>query len=94
MVILTITGGIGRDKPKENKRVRFGGELERVVELCWLEYRNPRPVVEDIRSCLNDATAFRGLRYFERSWFLSSPIVFPMRIFIPFVYLVAQQNRM
>jgi hypothetical protein len=58
MVILTITGGIRREKPKEKKHVRFGGELEGVVELCWRDYRNPRPVVEDIRSCLNDATAF------------------------------------
>ena len=51
-------------KPDGAKRLGFSDELWRTVELCWLEDRNARPVVEDILSCLNDAAAFWYMRDF------------------------------
>ena len=48
-------------KPKGAKQLGFSDRLWMMVELCWLEDRNARPVVEDILSCLDDAVAFWDL---------------------------------
>jgi len=45
-------------KPQRAARLGFNNELWNIIELCWLEDRNARPGIEDILSCLNDATAF------------------------------------
>jgi hypothetical protein len=58
MVVNEIMEGVRPKKPVGAKRLGFSDELWRTVELCWLEDRNARPVVEDILSCLNKATAF------------------------------------
>ena len=55
LAVNAIVEGIRPKKPEEAKRLGFSDELWRMVELCWLEDRNARPVVEDILSCLNDA---------------------------------------
>ena len=62
MVIRLITGGIRPEEPKEAKWLGFSDELWRTVELCWLEDRNARPVVEDILSSLNEAKVFWDVR--------------------------------
>ena len=49
-------------KPEGATRLGFSNELWRIIELCWLEDRNARPRIEDILSCLNDATAFWYMR--------------------------------
>ena len=54
--------GVRPRKPEDAKRLGFSDELWRIVELCWLEDRNARPSVEEIISCLNDATGFWYLR--------------------------------
>ena len=58
MVVNEIMDGVRPKKPEGAKRLGFSNELWRTVELCWLEDRNARPVVEEILSSLNDATAF------------------------------------
>jgi hypothetical protein len=62
MVVNEVMEGVRPRKPEEAKRLGFSDELWKTVELCWLEDRNTRPRVEDILSCLNDATAFWDMR--------------------------------
>ena len=49
-------------KPEEPALLGFSGELWAIVERCWKENRDERPTVEEILSCLNDATAFWYMR--------------------------------
>jgi hypothetical protein len=58
MVANEIMDGVRPRKPEGAKRLGFSNELWGTVELCWREDRNARPVVGDILSSLNDATAF------------------------------------
>jgi hypothetical protein len=58
MVVNEIMEGVRPEKPEGGKRLGFSDELWRTVELCWQEDRNARPKVEEILSCLSDATAF------------------------------------
>ena len=58
MAVHAIVEGVRPKKPEAAKRLGFSNELWRTVEICWLEDRNARPGVEDILSCLNDATGF------------------------------------
>jgi len=65
-MINAITEGDRPKKPKGAVRLGFSNELWRTIELCWLEDHNARPDIEDIISCLSDATALwhmRGLTY-------------------------------
>jgi hypothetical protein len=62
MLIRLITGGIRPEKPGGAKHLGFSDELWRTVELCWLEDRDARPVVQHILSSLKDATAFWDMR--------------------------------
>jgi hypothetical protein len=62
MVIRAIAGGRRPQKPDGVKRLGFSDELWRTVELCWLEDRNARPVVENILSSLNEAKTFWDMR--------------------------------
>ena len=62
LVINAITEGDRPKKPDGATRLGFNDELWRIIELCWLEDRNARPRIEDILSCLNDATAFWYMR--------------------------------
>ena len=64
MVVNEILEGVRPKKPEEAKSLGFNDELWGTVELCWLEDRNARPVVEEILSSLNDATAFWHRRDF------------------------------
>jgi hypothetical protein len=64
MVVNEILEGVRPKKPEEAKRLGFSNELWGAVELCWLEDRDARPVVEVILSSLNDATAFWYMRDF------------------------------
>ena len=61
-VIRAITGGTRPEKPEEAKHLGFSDELWRTVELCWMEDRDARPVVQDILSSLKDAAAFWDIR--------------------------------
>ena len=64
LAVNAITEGVRPRKPEGAKRLGFSDELWRTVELCWLEDRDVRPRVENILSCLNDATAFWYMREF------------------------------
>lgn len=57
LAVHAIIEGVRPNKPEEVKRLGFSEELWRTVELCWLEDRNARPVVEDILSSLDGAAA-------------------------------------
>jgi hypothetical protein len=58
MVVNQIMEGVRPKKPEEAKRLGFSNKLWKMVELCWQEDRNARPVVEEILSALNEATPF------------------------------------
>ena len=62
MVIRAITEGVRPEKPEGARHLGFSDELWRTVELCWLEDRDARPVVQDILSSLKAATAFWDTR--------------------------------
>ena len=62
MVIRAIAVGLRPQKPEGVKRLGFSDELWRTVELCWLEDRNARPVVENILFSLNEAKTFWDMR--------------------------------
>ena len=62
MVIRAIAVGLRPQKPEGVKRLGFSDELWRTVELCWLEDRNARPVVENILFALNEAKTFWDMR--------------------------------
>ena len=62
MVVIQIMEGVRPMKPEEAKRLGFSDELWRTIELCWLEDRDARPIVQDILSSLKDATAFWDMR--------------------------------
>jgi hypothetical protein len=62
MVVNQIMEGVRPVKPEETKRLGFSDELWKMVELCWLEDRDARPVVQDILSSLKDAAAFWDMR--------------------------------
>ena len=64
LAVNAIIEGDRPNKPEGAKKLGFNDKLWRTVELCWLEDRNARPVVEDILSCLNDAAAFWYMREF------------------------------
>jgi len=64
LVVSAITEGDRPMKPEGAKSLGFSNELWKTVELCWLEDRNARPGVEDIRSSLDEATAFWYRRMF------------------------------
>ena len=64
LVTNEIMEGVRPKEPERTERLGFSSELWRIVELCWLEDRDARPCVEDVLSCLNDATAFWYMREF------------------------------
>ena len=51
-------------RPEKAKQLGFNDELWRTVELCWLEDRNARPIVEDILSSLKNAAPLWNMREF------------------------------
>ena len=64
LIVNAIIEGVRPAKPDDAARLGFNDELWKIVEQCWREKRAERPSVEDIRSCLNDATAFWYMREF------------------------------
>ena len=64
MAVDAIMKGVRPKKPEGAKQLGFSHELWRIVELSWQEDRNARPGVEDIHSCLNEASAFWYMREF------------------------------
>lgn len=64
MLVHTIVEGGRPAKPEGAARLGFNDELWTLVKRCWRENRVERPTVEDILSCLNDATAFWYMREF------------------------------
>ena len=62
LVVNAIMEGVRPQELEGAERLGFSNELWRIAELCWLEDRNARPCVEDVISCLNDATAFWYMR--------------------------------
>ena len=62
LVTYAILGGERPKKPEGAARLGFNDELWMIVERCWRANRDERPVVDEIVSCLNDATAFWYMR--------------------------------
>lgn len=56
--VVAILDGKRPQEPAEAARLGFKKELWAMVERCWRENRAERPNVEEILSCLNDATEF------------------------------------
>jgi serine/threonine protein kinase len=62
LVMDAVLGGRRPKKPEGAARLGFKDELWTIVEQCWRENLDERPRVEEILSCLNDATAFWYMR--------------------------------
>lgn len=58
MVAAAILKGERPAKPEGAACLGFSTELWMIVERCWRENRAERPKIEDILTCLSDATAF------------------------------------
>ena len=58
LITNAVTNGERPEKPEEAARLGFNDELWAIVEQCWKPEREDRPTVEEILSCLNDATVF------------------------------------
>ena len=64
LIVNAIIEGVRPAKPDDAASLGFNDELWKIVEQCWREKRAERPNVEEISSCLNDATAFWYMREF------------------------------
>lgn len=64
LLLESITNGVRPKKPEGAARLGFSNELWMIVERCWRENRDERPIVEEILNCLNDSTAFWYMRGF------------------------------
>ena len=62
LVMSAIIDGKRPERPESAARLGFNDELWATVERCWKPNRHERPAVEEILSCLNDATAFWYMR--------------------------------
>ena len=62
LVTHVIIGGERPKKPEGAARLGFNNELWEIVERCWRANRDERPVVGEILSCLDGATAFWYMR--------------------------------
>ncbi|KAF9789584.1 kinase-like domain-containing protein [Thelephora terrestris] len=62
MLTSEIVNGVRPTKPEGAERLGFNNELWTIVERCWQGIIVERPGIDDILSCLNDATAFWYMR--------------------------------